>query len=102
MKKPLPQQNKRELVWYTADEVFKSHRKSKEFQRGYREESARIELAKQIKEQREKNKMTQTSVAQKAHMPQSVIARIESGEHSISVDTLSRVAHALGKKVIIA
>ena len=29
----------------------------------------------------------------------SVIARLESGTHSVSVDTLSKVAHALGKQV---
>lgn len=102
MNKSKEPKNKKEFVWYTADQVFKRYRKNKEFQRGYHEESARIALAKQIKQHREKTNMTQTAVAQKAHMPQSVIARIESGEHSISVDTLSRVAHALGKKVTIA
>jgi transcriptional regulator with XRE-family HTH domain len=45
--------------------------------------------------------MTQALVAQKAGMPQSVIARIESGNHSMSFDTLVKVAHALGKKVKI-
>lgn len=87
---------------YALDEVFKKNRRNKEFWRGYYEEDARIALAKKIREEREKKRMTQTAVARKAAMPQSVIARIESGEHSISVDTLARVAHALGKKVTIA
>lgn len=43
--------------------------------------------------------MTQAAVARKVDMPQSVIARLESGTHSVSVDTLSKVALALGKKV---
>lgn len=93
--------SKAKLKWYSADDIFKKYRKNKEFIRGYEKESARIALARQIKEQREKRRMTQTAVARKAAMPQSVIARIESGEHSISVDTLARVAHALGKKVTI-
>jgi|SRR3989344_2934666 len=86
---------------YTSDEVFGKARKTKEYKEAYAKESARIALARQIREQREKKKLTQTAMARKADMPQSVIARIESGEHSISVDTLVRVAHALGKKVTI-
>lgn len=87
---------------YTPDEVFGKARKSKEFWRAYYEEDARITLAKKIREERQKRRLTQAAMARKAAMPQSVIARIESGEHSISVDTLARVAHALGKKVTIA
>ena len=51
---------------------------------------------------RKAKKMTQAAVAKKAAMPQSVIARLESGDHSVSVETLRRVAHALGKRVEIA
>ena len=43
--------------------------------------------------------MTQAAVAREADMPQSVIARLESGTHSVSVATLSKVANALGKQV---
>ena len=91
---------KRDLKFYTLDEVFKD-RNSKEFQRGYREESHRIELARKIRETRMKKHLTQEAVAHKASMPQSAIARLESGDHGISLDTLSRVAHALGKRVEI-
>lgn len=84
---------------YTYEEVFGKYTKNKEFQRGYREESARIKLASKIRKTRIAKKMTQEAVAQKASMPQSVIARLESGEHSVSLDTLNRVAHALGKEV---
>ena len=41
MKKLTAPKNKKELVWHTSDEVFKKYRKSKEFRRGYREESVR-------------------------------------------------------------
>ncbi len=86
-----------EIKLYSFDEVFK--KKSPAFIRGYKEESARIDLAKKIKLEREKQKLTQHVVAKRAAMPQSVIARLESGEHSISVDTLGKVAHALGKQI---
>jgi|GEM_PF-1447047 len=88
---------KNNIKTYTAEQVFRN--KTKEFKRGYDEESARIALAKRIREEREKKKLTQVAVAQKAAMPQSVIARLESGEHAVSVETLTRVATALGKRV---
>ena len=91
-------QKNTKLKLYSFDEVFKN-KNSKEFKRGYQEESARIELAQKIKREREKQKLTQGVVAKRASMPQSVIARLESGEHSISVDTLGKVAHALGKQI---
>lgn len=91
---------KKDLKMYTFEQVFKD-RHTKEFQRGYREESERIELARKIRETREKKHLTQEAVAHKASMPQSAIARLESGDHGVSLDTLSRVAHALGKRVEI-
>ena len=73
--------------------------KSKAFRKAYAEEKARLDLAYAIRTSREAKKMTQAAVAHKANMPQSVIARLESGTHSVSVDTLNKVAHALGKQV---
>ena len=93
---------KSDLKWYTLEQVFGKYRKNKEFQRGYREESARLSLATKLRKVRQEKKMTQQAVAEKASMPQSVIARLESGTHSVSVDTLNRVAVALGKEVTIA
>ena len=99
MKKILDPVTKKELRWYTAEYVFRKARKSKEFQRAYAEEKARLALAFNIKQSRMMKKMTQAAVAHKAKMPQSVIARLESGTHSVSVDTLNKVAHALGKQI---
>lgn len=105
MKKSVAQKLKKEvenatgLKWHTSEEVYKNVSKNKAFQQAYKEEMARIKLSKQIRELRSARKMTQKAVAEKAHMPQSVLARIESGEHGISVDTLNRVATALGKKI---
>ncbi len=90
---------KKDLKWYTLKEVFGKASKTKAFRLGYAQESARIELAQTIREMRKKKRYTQAAVAKLADMPQSVIARLESGEHGVSVETLSKVAHALGKKI---
>jgi ribosome-binding protein aMBF1 (putative translation factor) len=60
----------------TFDQVFEKSFHSKEFQHAYNEEMARFELANQIREIRMKQQLTQKTLAEKAKMPQSVIARI--------------------------
>ncbi|MDP3645859.1 MAG: helix-turn-helix transcriptional regulator [bacterium] len=92
-------QNSKKISWYSYDQVFGKASKNKEFKGGYGKEMARIKLAKQIKGIRIEKRLTQQTVAEKADMPQSVIARLESGEHSISLDTLSRIAQVLGKEI---
>ena len=94
--KKIQQQN---LQWHSFDEVFGKVSKKKEFQKAYDEEIVRLRLARQIRDLRTDHQMTQLVVAQKSGMPQSVIARIESGDRGISVDTLGRIAHTLGKEV---
>lgn len=83
----------------TFDEVFKKASKSEVFKQAYNEEITRLRLAQEVRSLRTKKHLTQEGVAEKAGMPQSVIARIESGERSVSVDTLGRIAYALGKEV---
>ncbi|MBI2120203.1 MAG: helix-turn-helix transcriptional regulator, partial [Parcubacteria group bacterium] len=81
--------NNTTLKFKTFDQVFKKSFQSKEFQHAYNEEMARFELANQIRDIRMKQQLTQKTLAEKAKMPQSVIARIESGKNGISLDTLN-------------
>lgn len=85
--------------FYSVKEVFGKKLKNKEFRRGYEEESARLRLASQVKKLRQTKRLTQKTLAQKAQMSQSAIARIESGTHSCSLGTLYRVANVFGKEI---
>lgn len=87
---------------YSFQEVFQKGSKSNEFRKAYSEEIARLKLAQQIKEIRLREKLTQKAVAKITHMPQSVIARIESGTHGYSLGTLQRLAHAFKKEIQLA
>lgn len=87
------------LKFYTVKETFKKTSGSGVFQSTYNEELARLRLANQIKNIRLKRKLTQKDVAERAAMPQSVIARIESGAHSFSIGTLSRIAKVFNKEL---
>lgn len=93
MKKP------QSLRFHTFGEVFGKLLKSEKNRKIFEEEVARLKLARQIRESRLKRHLTQKTLAQKAGMPQSVIARMESGNHSFSLGTLYRVSKVLKKKI---
>ncbi len=100
LKKHLRELRKKGLIFHTQEEVFgKLSEQSKEYQRAYKEEIARLNLVRQIRELRLAKKLTQKAVAKRAKMPQSVVARLESGEHSFSLDTLQRIAYVFDKEV---
>jgi DNA-binding XRE family transcriptional regulator len=101
MKKINIEKNKK-LKFYTFDEVFAKSFKSKTFRDAYNEELVRLRLAHQIKKFRIESNLTQKAVAGKAQMPQSVIARVESGTHSFSLGTLNRIAKVFNKEVELA
>lgn len=86
----------------TFNQILNKASKSKTFIKEYNEELTRLQFAMELKEIRTEQGLTQGVVAKKAQMPQSVIARIEGGNHSVSLDTLSKVAYALGKRIRIA
>ena len=89
-------------TFVTFESMLKKQMKSAEFRAGYTKEVARLNMVYQIKKARLAKKYTQEKLAQKADMPQSVIARIESGKRGLSFETVSRIASALGKQIKLA
>lgn len=82
--------------------IFSKLQKNKEFKKLLREEKELLDIALQISETRKKKNITQVQLAKRAGMPQSQIARIESGNHNVTIGTLNRVASALDLKVTVA
>jgi len=87
------------LKFVRFEDVLKKQMKIKGFKEGYEKEVARLDMIHQIKQARLANKMTQEKLAKKADMPQSVIARLESGRQDLSFNTISKIATALDKKI---
>lgn len=81
---------------------FYKFQRNKEYQKLLQEEKEILDIAIQIIEARNKRKITQVQLAKKAGMPQSQIARIESGHHNITLGTLNKVANALNLRVKIS
>jgi len=63
------------------------------------EEETRYRLGAMVKHLRFMQGLTQTQLAEKCGMAQPNIARIEAGTCATSIDVLSRIAEALGKKI---
>ena len=80
-------------------EAIQRRMKKKGFRKAFLAETARIDLAFDLRRLRAKRKMSQEQLAAKADMPQSVIARMESGRHAFSVATLQKVATVFDKQV---
>lgn len=92
---------------YTSKYMHKNNylykfQKDKEYQKILQEEKKILDIAIQIIEARKKRRITQVQLAKKIGMPQSQIARIESGSNNITIGTLNKVAGALDLKVKIA
>ena len=85
----------------SLETILKKEFKNPAFKEKYQEELTKLRLAREIKTIRTAKKLTQESFAKKANMPQSVVARAESGKHTISLTTLDKLAHALGKRIEI-
>lgn len=71
----------------------------------YRQEQARLEpyedLARLVIQHRMRTGLSQESLAERMGTSHSAISRIESGQHKTSVETLRRLAEALGVRLVI-
>jgi DNA-binding XRE family transcriptional regulator len=74
-------------------------RQDKEFQRLYDIEKKKLDIAVALAKARRKRGMTQGDVARKARISWETISRIENGRVNPSLDVLSRVFAAVGKRL---
>ena len=75
--------------------------KDPEFQEEFENETTKLESAIAVTHVRKEAGLTQRELANISKVPQSTIARIETGANT-SVDTLTKIANALGKKLTIS
>ncbi len=81
-------------------DYLKEQLKDPAVREAYEEEGLFVELAIQIGRLRERKGLTQRALAKRLHTSQQTISRIESPRNgSLSLRTLIKLAHALGKEV---
>lgn len=80
------------------DDYLEKRLQDPELRSNFEAESLRLESAVVSLKAGEDAGLTQRELARRVDVPQSTIARIERGNNT-SVDTLSKIANALGKKL---
>lgn len=83
------------------DDILKEEMKDPEFKKHYDYYGKQLEIAYQILQLRKKKRMSQAKLAKKMGTKQSNIARMEAGNQNFSVDTLQKLAGALGSDLKI-
>lgn len=80
------------------DDYLEKRLQDPELRSNFEAESLRLESVVALLKVREDAGLTRRELARRVDVPQSTIARIERGNNT-SVDTLSKIANALGKKL---
>ncbi|BDR57032.1 helix-turn-helix domain-containing protein [Xylocopilactobacillus apis] len=80
------------------DSLLNEELKNPEFAKKFQIESKKLSAALALYDAREEAGLTQTELAEQANTTQATISRIEQGDN-ISIDKLSSIANALGKKI---
>jgi len=83
------------------DRTIKKLRKNPEFEKEWQASEAEYQLGRQLIKARIYKRLTQAALAKKAGTTQAVISRIESGSVSPSLNLVSRISMAMGKKLIL-
>ena len=86
-----------------ADHLLDEKLMTPKFRRGFQVEYAKVLLTQKIAEMRKKSHLNQKALAHRLGVSQQVVSRVETGENeNLTIDTLTRLARALGHKVKIS
>ena len=84
------------------EDFLREELKDPKFKRLYDEFGQQLDIAYRINHLRRQKKMSQAVLAKKVGTTQSNIARLESGNENITIQTLSRIARALNAELKVA
>lgn len=62
-------------------------------------EDVRRNMGEEIRKLRTEQKITQLELSERAGITRANLSNIEAGKYNVSLDTLSKIAKALGRKV---
>ncbi len=83
----------------TVDDWLEEELHDEEFRLLWREREAAYKVARELLRLRKRQGLSQSEVARRAGLKQPAIARLESGAVRPTLDTIQRVARALGCEV---
>ena len=85
----------------SLDEVFAEAEKSPKWKAAYEKADIEVRMAIQIAQARERARLTQHQLAKAIGTTQSVISRIERADQNLTLETLSKIANALHRHLVI-
>ena len=85
----------------TFEEYLEKSLKDPTFKKAWQESEAEYQIARQMIKSRIKNKLSQRSLAKKAHTTQAVISRLETMSANPSLALLQKIATALDKSLML-
>ena len=83
----------------TLRQYLSGEMKDPEFRRLYEEADIGLKVALEIIKAREAKKISQRELANRLHTKQQTISRIEQGAQNLTIETLDRIARALGRSL---
>ncbi len=83
------------------NEVKSERRGGDARRRGYQDAKESFELGSRVRTERERRGLTQAELAERMGTTQPTVARLEAGGVTPSLDTLHRVADALGLELVV-
>ena len=89
----------KKLKWRgtTLRQYLRGEMKDAEFRRLYAEADIELRVALEITKAREAKKMSQRDLAAALKTKQQTVSRIERGAQNVTIETLDRIARALGQ-----
>lgn len=78
-------------------QYLRGEMKDPEFRRFYEEADIELRVALEITKAREAEDMTQEELAEAIKTKQQTVSRIERGAQNVTIETLDRIAKALGR-----
>lgn len=84
-----------------VQELLNEELKDEKFKSSYEQVKKEYELIEQLVKIRKQKKISQVELAQKAHVSQQAISRLEKEKHIPKIDTLMKIVHGLGLKLTL-
>jgi ribosome-binding protein aMBF1 (putative translation factor) len=81
----------------TLKQYLRGEMKNPEFRRFYEEADIELRVALEITRAREARKMSQRELADALKTKQQTVSRIERGAQNVTIETLDKIARALGR-----
>jgi HTH-type transcriptional regulator / antitoxin HipB len=94
---------KKKFISKSLDQLIKKYEKNEEFQIAFEERKFYLQVARLIRDLRDRSGFSQVELAKKAKVSQPMIARLESGDHrrTPTIETIHKILSILGYQLVL-